>query len=227
MPSPAQAIEEYVTAETLDAKLPEWLAAVVAYEFRETTPLDASAGALLVVDMTRPFVDADRPLGTPAARAIIGRVGGLVGAFRSADRPVIWLAQGHHSVAHDRGELLANWWPDSFTGSADDTAPAEGLEPAEGEKVVLKRRYSGFTETDLDLTLRCLGVRSVVVCGVLTNVCPFATAMDAFVKGYRVYYPPDATGAFNEQLHVSALCTASGWFAHVTPVATIRQWLGE
>jgi nicotinamidase-related amidase len=225
MPGPEQLVEAYVTSETLDAKLAEWLAAVAPYQFRQVPPLEPSGSALLVVDMTRPFVEGAPPLSTPAAAAVLPRVGRLVDAFRRADRPVIWLAQGHHSVAHDRGALLEQWWPGAIpAGGAAAEMPA-GLDVGAGEKVIVKRRYSGFHQTDLDLTLRCLGIGSVVVCGVLTNVCPFVTAMDAFMHGYRVYYPADATGAFNEPLHVTSLCTAAGWFAHVVATAQVRDWL--
>ena len=83
----------------------------------------------------------------------------------------------------------------------------------------------GFLGTDLELTLRTLGAASVVVCGVLTNVCPFATAMEAFMRGFRVYYPADATAALNRDLHVGALATAAGWFAHVVCVADLERWV--
>jgi isochorismate hydrolase len=61
---------------------------------------------------------------------------------------------------------------------------------------------------------------------VLTNVCPFATAMGAFMRGLRVYYPADATAALNRELHVGALATAAGWFAHVVRVADLERWIG-
>lgn len=220
-------VDAYVSPETLDDRLDRWLAAVAPYQIRDVPPLRSAGSALLVVDMTRPFVDPGRPLSTPAARAILPRVRQLVEAFRSADRPVIWLAQGHHSVEHDRGELLSQWWPGAIPAGSRAAEMAEGLDVRADEKVIVKRRYSGFHQSDLDLTLRCLGIGSVVVCGVLTNTCPFATAMDAFMRGYRVYVPADATGAFNESLHVGALCNVAGWFGHVVRSRELCEWLGR
>jgi len=221
MPGPPDFASEYVTADTLDRELAGWLQDIRPYCWREVEPLRPGASALLVVDMTRPFVDEGRPLSSSNARAILPRLNGLVSAFRSARRPVIWLVQGHHSVPHDRGKRLAAWWPTPILEGTDDVEVADGLEVAQGEKVIVKRRYSGFYQTDLEVTLRCLGVDQLVICGVLTNVCPYTTAFDAFFRDLCVYYPADATAALNRDLHVSALRTVAGWCGYVVTVADI------
>ena len=183
------------------------------------------AAALLVVDMTKPFVDAGRPMATANAQAVLPRIRELVAAFRAAGRPVLWIVQGHHSVAHDRGRRLAAWWPAPILEGTDDVAMAAGLEPVPGEKVILKRRYSGFYETDLDLTLRCLEVKQVVICGIFSHVCPLATAFDAFSRDYVVYFPADATAGLNRRLHVSALSMIAGWCGYVVPAGEIIRAL--
>ena len=225
MSGPADFAETYVTRETLDAELDGWLRDTAPYRWREVTPIRRDAAALLVVDMTKPFVDAGRPLASPNAQAILPRVAELVDAFRAAQRPVLWLVQGHHSVRHDRGAHLSAWWPTPIIEGTQDTEMAAGLEPVNDEKVILKRRYSGFHGTDLELTLRCLGVAQVVVCGVLTNVCPFATAVDAFERDFMVHVPADATAALNRDLHVGALRTLAGWCAHVVTAQDISAAL--
>jgi len=225
MPGPVDLVETYVSPETLEARLAQWLERTAPYRWRREIPIRAETSALLVVDMTRAFVDPDRPLSSPNARVILPRVAELVTAFRQRGRPVIWLVQGHHCVAYDRGELLSDWWPVPILEGTPDVEPAEGLSVLPQEKVILKRRYSGFYQTDLELTLRCLKVEAVVVCGVLTNVCPFATAFDAFHRGFRVYVPADGTASLNEALHVGALCTLAGWAATVTGGGTIGRWL--
>ena len=227
MAGPGEFTEAYATAQTLDQELEKWMTAVGPYQFRQTPPLDPGCSALLVVDMTRAFVDEGRPLSSPVARAILPRVQQLADAYRNADRPVIWLVQGHHSIEHDRGQLLHEWWPSPIIDGTADTEIATGLDVLPHEKIIMKRRYSGFHQTDLDLTLRSLGIGNVTVVGVLTNVCPFFTAMDAFMRGYRVYYPADATGAHNENLHVGALCNVAGWFGHVARSSEIRQWVSR
>ena len=220
-----EVVEQYVTTDTLEEKTALWMEDIAAYRWRKIEVLDLAATALLVVDMTRPFVDAGRPLASPNSAVILPRVRELLEAFRGQDRPVVWLVQGHHSVASDRGQLLDSWWPSPILEGTPDVEVATGLSVDSGEKVILKRRYSGFYQTDLELTLRSLKVSSVVVCGVLTNVCPYLTAFDAFYRGFRVYYPSDGTASLNEYLHLAALRSISAWAGYVVTCAEIVHWL--
>ncbi len=225
MPGPKDFAETYVTPETLDRECARWMEETKAYRWRPVEPLKKDACALLVVDMTKPFVDEGRPLSSPNAHAILPRLAELVEAFRAAARPVLWLVQGHHSVAHDRGAHLSAWWPAPILEGTSDVELASGLSVAPGEKVILKRRYSGFYQTDLELTLRCLGVSQVVVAGVLTNMCPFMSAFDAFERDFAVFIPPDATAALNREQHVAALKTLAGWCAHLVPARELAGLL--
>ena len=225
MPGPQELTETYVTAETLDAELAEWFKEIRPYQWREIEALQKESAALLVVDMTKPFVDEDGQLASPNARAIVPRLAELVNAFRTATRPVLWLVQGHHSVEHDRGKHLSSWWPRPILEGTSDVEMASGLEVTAGEKVIIKRRYSGFYQTDLECTLRCLDVKQLVICGVLTHVCPYITAFDAFLRDFCVYYPADCTASLNRDLHISALRGIAGWCGYVTPASNIIKWL--
>ena len=225
MSGPQDFSETYVTANTLDRELEGWMADIRPYCWREVEPLQRDRIALLVVDMTRPFVDDGRPLSSPNARAILPRLNALVDAFRAAERPVIWLVQGHHSVPHDRGKRLASWWPTPILEGTDDVEMADGLSVLPDEKIILKRRYSGFYQTDLECTLRCLEINQLVICGVLTHVCPYTTAFDAFFRDFCVYYPADGTASLNRDLHVSALRSVAGWCGYVVRAREIMEQL--
>jgi ureidoacrylate peracid hydrolase len=221
MAGPKDFAASYVTAQTLDAELADWMKAIAPFCWRAVEPVQPGRVALLVVDMNRPFVDDGRPLSSPNARAVLPRIRELVEAFRAANRPVLWIVQGHHSVAHDRGGRLASWWPSPIMEGTTDVELAQGLAARGDEKIILKRRYSGFYQTDLELTLRCLGIEQVVICGVLSHVCPLFTAADAFSRDLCVFYPPDATASLNRELHLSALRIVAGWLGHVTPARQI------
>jgi len=219
-----EVVEHYITTETLESKTGQWMQEIAAYRWRRSEILEPAQSALLVVDMTRAFVDPGRPLASPNAAVIVTRIQQLLEAFRAARRPVLWLIQGHHSVEADRRPLLDSWWPTPILEGTSDVEVAEGLSKEQGEKVIVKRRYSGFYQTDLELTLRSFGASSVVICGVLTNVCPYLTAFDAFYRGFRVYYPADGTAALNESLHLSAFSNIAAWAGHVVTCAEIRDW---
>ncbi len=71
----------------------------------------------------------------------------------------------------------------------------EQLRPLEGEYRVVKNRFSGFMQTELDFMLRRLGIRDVVVCGIQYPNCIRATIFDGVSLGYNVTLITDATGA--------------------------------
>ncbi|WP_256661464.1 isochorismatase family cysteine hydrolase, partial [Pseudomonas sp. F01002] len=64
--------------------------------------------------------------------------------------------------------------------------------PQPDELIIDKGRYSAFHRTDLDARLKVLGVDTLIVCGVLTDVCVLSTVFDAFALGYHIRLVSDA-----------------------------------
>lgn len=69
------------------------------------------------------------------------------------------------------------------------------LSPKDGDLFVLKPRHSGFYQTPLALLLDELGARQLVITGLAADYCVQSTAMDAYVRGHRVWVPSDCTAA--------------------------------
>jgi nicotinamidase/pyrazinamidase len=114
--------------------------------------------------------------------------------------PVVWVCDRHQP---DDSEFQV--WPAHCVAGTRGAELVPPLEPREGEKVVPKRRYSGFFGTDLDLYLREQGVDEVVLAGVCTNICVLYTAADARMRGYRVTVLRDAVASFDRDAHQWAL----------------------
>jgi nicotinamidase-related amidase len=209
----------YVTADTIDSSTRAWLARIRPHNKHEMW-LNVAASALLVVDMQMFFLDSASPTYACGGVAIIPTVKRLVAAFRQASRPVIFSRHAHHPGDLDLG-ILGWWWEGKCVeGSAESEIHPE-LAPLPGEKVVLKRRYSAFFNTDLDTVLRCLRVEDVVIAGVMTNMCCESTARDAYYRDYRVFFPADGTGSITEEMHVASLLNLAFGFAYVTTSAAI------
>ncbi|MDN2998896.1 cysteine hydrolase [Streptococcus suis] len=68
-----------------------------------------------------------------------------------------------------------------------------------------KRHYSAFSGTDLDVRLRERGVDTVVLTGVLSDICVLHTAIDAYNKGYRIEVVSSAIAALTKENHQFAL----------------------
>jgi ureidoacrylate peracid hydrolase len=58
------------------------------------------------------------------------------------------------------------------------------LEPHMHDVVIYKHRFSGFYQTDLDATLKQLGVKYLIITGCTTSVCVESTVRDAMFRDY-------------------------------------------
>ena len=58
------------------------------------------------------------------------------------------------------------------------------LKPQTGDLAIYKHRFSGFYQTDLDSTLRTLGIKHLIITGCTTSVCVEATVRDAMYRDY-------------------------------------------
>lgn len=212
--------ENYLTAENLDRKTEEYLQAIAPYNHREL-PFNLEQAALVIIDMQRCFLEPAYPLYSDNGRVILPRLTALIEHFRKHLRPVIYAVQQNKGEFIDRGEVLRFWWPHLPLEGSRETGLAAELAPGPEEKIIPKRRYSAFFATDLELTLRSLGIRQVVVAGLFTNVCVEGTVRDAFMRDFFVFLPADTCAALNESLHLGSLRTIALWFAKVTSVSRL------
>src|SRR5262249_59917777 len=95
------------------------------------------------------------------------------------------------------------------------------IRPRPDEIVVTKHRYGAFEGTDLDLILRSLGIRSVIMTGVATNVCVETTARQAFMKDYYVVFAGDCCAGYSQVLHDSTLVNIDRFFGQVVTASQI------
>lgn len=79
------------------------------------------------------------------------------------------------------------------------------LGSAPSDVVVRKHRPSAFHATNLDTVLRAQGIKSVVVCGTITQGCVQATVTDASFHDYYVVVAEDGVQSYSQDLHENAL----------------------
>ena len=105
-------------------------------------------------------------------------------------------------------------------------APADGLEPQDGDHVVEKMRMNGFYETRLDILLRGLGVETLIITGAWTNMSIEHTARHAADAGYRAVVASDGTSTVDDEWQNAALNYAMQNVATVGTCAEIASALG-
>jgi nicotinamidase-related amidase len=97
------------------------------------------------------------------------------------------------------------------------------VQPAPGEPVVVKHRFSAFAGTELDLLLRSRRIRTLVVAGVVTYVCVESTVRDAFFADYHVVVCSDGVAGWKPEWHRVSLEVMDWGFAEVTPSSRVLE----
>lgn len=194
-----------------------------------TQPVQLDTPALLVLDMQNDFLTENGALRVWGGPAIISRVAQAVEAFRAARLPVLFtrhLCLGSTDKPPDLGIGALITDPERLLreGCAGSDIVA-ALNPAAGDHVIAKYQYSGFYGTPLELLLRSLKVKTVVITGVVTNVCCETTAHDAFFRGFGVVFTLDGTGGLNESSHMATLATIKQSYGQVATVEQVCQLL--
>lgn len=85
------------------------------------------------------------------------------------------------------------------------------IEPRDEDVVIIKHRYGAFVNTKLDQILRSNGIQSLILAGVMTDVCVDSTAREALDRDYYVVIPEDCT-ATNDANHKKASLEILGTF---------------
>ena len=173
-------------------------------------PLIVGNPALIMVDFQRggaytPGLENGIPhMGGYAERQRTAR--GLVASARENGVPIIFIQEVHRPDLVDFGREL---------DGAEDVHCIEGLHSTEiaaedvdfrpGDYFVPKRRYSAFYGTDLEILLKGLKVRTLILTGGLTDVCVHYTFVDGHQGDYYCRLVEDCVLGSSIEAHQAAL----------------------
>lgn len=87
----------------------------------------------------------------------------------------------------------------------------DAIQPLDDEIVLPKTSSSVFISTHIDYVLRNLGVRYLIVCGLLTDQCVNSAVRDACDLGYLVTLVPDACATYSEERDAASLEQIKGY----------------
>ena len=183
---------------------------------------DLHSTALVIIDMQRDFVEPGgfgEALGNDVSilRACIEPCKRVLQLARQRKLTIIHTREGHRSDLSDcpptkivrgrgarrigdpgpMGRLLVRGEP------GHDIIPE--LYPVTGEIVLDKPGKGAFCQTDLDLILHNLGIKTLIVCGVTTEVCVNTTVREANDRGYECVVLADCVGSYFPEFQRVAL----------------------
>ncbi|PSJ64708.1 cysteine hydrolase family protein [Kumtagia ephedrae] len=203
-------------------------------------PYRAGETALLVVDMQRiwlePGADPDHPERGPdhyfyrqTASQTIPNQQRLLAAARANGVEVLHtIIQSLTEDGRDRS-LDHKLTPIHIPPSLPEGLPIPALAPV-GDEIMLPKTSSGiFNSTNVDYVLKNLGIRYLIVAGVLTDQCVDMTVRDAADRGYLVTCVSDACATITQERHDIALKAFGGycWIADTDAVLARIEALGK
>ena len=181
--------------------------------------------ALVVIDFCRAYLDERSPLyaGVEDARESCAR---LLDAARRAQIPVLHTRVEFQPGGADGGIFFRKVSAlECFVRGNPLSEYGEGLEPVEGEVVVVKQYASGFFGTSLASTLTSLGIDTLIIAGVSTSGCVRATALDACQHGFVPIVVRDACGDRDPKVHEANLFDLDAKYADVVSEQEVLDYL--
>ena len=97
----------------------------------------------------------------------------------------------------------------------------------QGDEIVLPKSSSSvFVSTHIDYILRNLGVKQLVLSGLLTDQCVESAIRDACDLGYLVTQVTDACLTYTDQRHQNSLSAIKGYCRQVTTAELVAELEG-
>jgi nicotinamidase-related amidase len=212
----------------------------------EALEIDPRRTAVITIDCQRSHLDlavATMPVAPQAAATLVAAMARLLRVARGSGMSVIHVLSQNRILPKGQPETLCNpFWAaversqHSLTPDRDSTIahhnlvgtvqtqlmPELGPEP--GDVLIdRKRRLSVYRDTDLDLTLRELGVDTVVLAGIDTSTSVLGAAFESLNRDLRAIVVADCVQSlYGEDLHhygLQAVARCLGWVLTVDEVA--------
>ncbi len=204
-------------------------------EFLPTTPeefLDPRHTALIMWDMQNGLAGKAKNVEAIKVAANL-----LITAADKAGVPVLWSRHVLPSLDLISGPFKLFLMQKQKVTRSEDLAPAmregmeetqflDGLSPAPHHLVFEKSQPSLFIDTPADLRLKTLGVRTLVLAGVATDIGVEFTARHAASLGYFSTIAEDATGSYSEAAQAGSIAFFKRWITPVMQSAEIVKYWG-
>ncbi len=172
---------------------------IVAADGYTTDKVEKHDVAVLIIDMQNDFVKPGAILCVAGAEPTIPAIKDLADHARKNGWKVIHVIRAHDkdgiNVDAPRIPLFTDGKPGYCVPGTEGGEIVKELTPEPGDYVITKTRNSGFFQTNLDMVLRRLGVKTVILAGTQYPNCVRGTAADAMSYDYETVICTDACSA--------------------------------
>jgi ureidoacrylate peracid hydrolase len=182
---------------------------------------DLRSSAIIVIDMQNDFCDpkgagANYGADVTTIQDMIPRMQRFFAGARGLGAKLIFV-QCIHEPSTDSDAWLFRHDGVPRPHCRKDTWGADfcGVAPQGTEPVVIKHRYSAFIGTRFESVLKTLGIKTLIMTGVGTNVCVESTARDGFMLDYNIVFLSDCTATASPGAHEATLSNIRNHFGTV------------
>jgi nicotinamidase-related amidase len=179
-----------------------------------------SRPALIVIDLAKYWTQPDHQIGTHAD-SVVEATCEILAASREASIPIFFTSLAFDPAdppSPQNKKLVLDLSPDDASLFELD----ERMQRRPTEKLMLKRYASAFKGTNLHEMLTSLGIDTLIVTGLSTSHCVYATCRDA-VDSFRVIVPREAVGERCEIMHMVNLLDIDIDLGDVMPVGEVAR----
>ena len=181
--------------------------------------------AIIVVDMLKDnFKENPRNPFLQEGRAILPNLQRLLEESRKKGFPIIFACD---SFLKDDFIFKSRLKIHSIRGTKGAEV-IDDLKPEPVDFILPKRRFSAFFKTDLDQTLRMLGIDTIIVTGITTEVCVLMTVMDGLSHDFAAMILEDCTASRRGEFHQGCLSLYRDFALYpLLRIMTLNEFLKE
>jgi len=198
----------YLTSDNIDEVSKRIYMNGTRYSGSRPLDLKKDRAGLLIIDMQDYFLSPDSHAFIPSSPTVMDRIIQLKEICQNQDIPVFFT---RHINTEKNAKMLGKWWKDLITAAHPHSEICSELDTS-GCEVITKTQYDAFFKTGLQASLKKLKIETLIVTGVMTNLCCETTVRSAFVRGFKPLLPIDLTAAYTEFLHMGSVVNLSYGF---------------
>lgn len=162
---------------------------------------DAASTALLLIDVINDLEFEGGEDLLVHAQPMAKQIAALKAAAKLLEIPVIYANDNFGQWRSDFRKLVQYCCESNVRGQAI----ARLLRPHDDDYFILKPKHSAFFQTNLDLLLKDLGVKTLIMTGMAADICVLFTANDGYMRDFRVVVPADCVASESAENNAQVL----------------------
>lgn len=159
--------------------------------------------AIILVDLLEDFFRYGRT--SNKRPELVRNINELTQFARNSKIPIIWIRQEFKKDLSDTFPAMKKNNSQITIEGTEGAKVLHELKVDRNDYTIIKKRFSGFFNTNLDDLLKTLKLDAVIIAGVNTHACIRMTAIDAYQRDYSVILATDCIDSFDEEFHKVSL----------------------